>query len=74
VGSRARERRVFGVDVAFGVCVIILRVAAARLGTTYEAVNVWFFCVVWPLFTMALIGVVVHQRRRLRRLRAPTSS
>jgi hypothetical protein len=64
--------RYSAVEVAFGACVIALRVAATSLGTTYEAVNVWFFCVIWPLFTLALLGVIVRQRRQLRRLRAAT--
>jgi hypothetical protein len=41
---------------------------AALFGTTYEAINVWIFCVLWPLFTAALVVVVVLQRRRIRQL------
>ena len=38
-------------------------------GTTYEAVNVWIFCVIWPLLTLGLVAVVIWQRKMIRRLR-----
>lgn len=36
---------------------------------TYEEVNVWVFCVIWPLITVGLIAVVIVQRKQLRRAR-----
>jgi hypothetical protein len=52
----------------FDLCVELLVWLAALFGTTYEAINVWIFCVLWPLFTAALVVVVVLQRRRIRQL------
>lgn len=46
----------------FLLCVAILLWMAKLLGTTYEAVNVWFFCVIWPAFTLVLIAIVIWQR------------
>lgn len=36
------------IDLIFYFCVDLLRIAAAMLGTTYEAVNVWLFVVLLP--------------------------
>ena len=46
-------------DYIFEKCVVLLHWLARKCGTTYEAINVWIFCIIWPLFTMALIGWVV---------------
>lgn len=53
---------------AFDWCVQLLEWLAAKLGTTYEAVNVWVFCVIWPTVTLALILLVLYQRATIRRL------
>jgi hypothetical protein len=56
------------VDAIFDLCVLVLVVLAEWLGITYEAINVWFFVVIWPIFTLALIAVVVWQRLKIRKL------
>ena len=56
------------VDVTFDLCVLVLVVLAEWLGITYEAINVWFFVVIWPIFTLALIAVVVWQQLKIRKL------
>lgn len=56
-------------DAIFNLCVWLLHQLADLLGTSYQAVNVWIFVVLWPLFTLALIGVVILQRLEIRRLR-----
>jgi len=53
----------------FNWCVDILNWLAAKVGMTYEEVNVWVFCVIWPLITVGLIAVVIVQRKQLRRAR-----
>ena len=47
------------IDKIFIACVDLLEWLAKKLGTTYNAVNVWIFCVIWPLITLALIVTVV---------------
>jgi hypothetical protein len=37
-------------------------------GTTYKAINVWIFVVIWPAFTVALITVLVWQQLKIRQL------
>lgn len=41
---------------------------ARFFGTSYNAINIWIFCVIWPLVTLALIVIVIFQFRKLRRL------
>jgi hypothetical protein len=38
-------------DKLFWLCVNILHWLAAKCGTTYEAVDVWIFCISWPALT-----------------------
>lgn len=57
------------IDVIFDLCVQLLQHLAAICGTTYNAVNVWIFCVIWPVFTLGLIWRVVCQRAELQLLR-----
>lgn len=56
------------IDAIFQFCVALLIGLAHRLDTSYAAVNVWIFCVLWPLFTLVLIGLVLWQRRTIQRL------
>ena len=56
------------VDGVFDWCVDLLLAAAARLGVSYNAINVWVFCIIWPVLTLLLIAVVLYQRARIRRL------
>jgi hypothetical protein len=56
------------IDMVFNWCVDLLSAAASRLGISYNEINVWVFCVVWPLLTIALVGAVIAQRRRIRSL------
>jgi hypothetical protein len=51
----------------FDLCVRFLLWLADLLGVTYETINVWIFCVIWPIFTMFLIGVVVWQWLHIRK-------
>lgn len=53
----------------FQFCVYVLMMLAEWFGTTYERINVWVFCVIWPVFTLVLIGLVIRQRILIRRLR-----
>jgi hypothetical protein len=56
------------IDAIFDLGVWLLHWLADLLGMTYQAVNVWVFVVIWPLFTLALLAVVIAQQMRIRRL------
>ena len=55
------------IDWVFDHCVVLLQFCASKLGITYEAINVWFFCLLWPLLTTILVMIIIYQRRLLRR-------
>jgi hypothetical protein len=55
-------------EAIFDWCVYVLVLLADRLGMTYQAVNVWLFVFIWPALTLVLIGLVVFQWVRIRRL------
>ena len=46
-------------DKLFVACVIFLLYLADKLGTTYRAINVWIFCIIWPIITISLIIAVL---------------
>lgn len=46
-------------DKIFHKCVRLLEKAAAGVGVTYESINVWVFCVIWPLVTAGLIVLLI---------------
>ena len=45
-------------DKVFYGCVNLLHYIANKLGMTYNQINVWIFCVIWPAITIALIIMV----------------
>jgi hypothetical protein len=55
------------IDRIFDGCVWLLLACGRATGLGYRAINVWVFCVIWPLVTLALLAIVFVQRRRLRR-------
>ena len=55
-------------DQIFDWCVTVLVYWANRIGITYKEINVWVFVIVWPLFTLILIGIIVAQSRTIRKL------
>ena len=46
-------------DNVFDWSVIALVECAKLLGITYKEINVWLFCVAWPLVTLAMVAVIV---------------
>ena len=56
------------INPIFDWCVHFLATLAGQLGMTYKAINVWVFVILWPIFTLFLIGLVVAQHQKIRRL------
>ena len=48
------------IDKIFMLCVHLLQWLADKLGMTYNEVNVWIFCVIWPIITLVSIGLNVY--------------
>ena len=59
---------IYWVDVIFNICVKFLYDAAAILGITYEEINVWLFCVIWPIVTIYMSYEIIKLRLRIARL------
>ena len=57
------------IDSVFDLCVRLLLWLADLLGVSYNEINVWFFCVIWPVFTLTLVGLVVCQWVKIRKLK-----
>ena len=58
------------IDITFNWSVIALYDVAGWFNITYEEINVWLFCVAWPILTLLLMYAVfflVRQNRQLRR-------
>jgi len=57
------------IDTIFDCAVIALYQVAGLMGITYEEINVWLFCVAWPVVTVLLAYVALSLFRQNRRLR-----
>jgi len=57
------------IDGLFDWCVDLLLWGADLLGMSYNEINIWIFCVLWPLLTIVLVGLAVYQWRVIRNLR-----
>ena len=56
------------INIVFNWSVAALRYCASALGMSYQELNVLFFCVLWPLVTVLMMGVIVKQWRGRRHL------
>ena len=54
------------IDAVFNLAVRALYQLAEVLGMTYEEINVWLFCILWPLLTTAQTLAIIYLWRRLR--------
>jgi len=50
-------------------CVDILELYAKKLGITYEAINVWIFCIIEPIVFLLMLAIILRQASRLRSLK-----
>ena len=57
------------INFIFHSSVDALILLARLLGMTYEEINVWLFCVVWPILTFLLMYAVYFLERQNRELR-----
>ncbi len=57
------------IDTIFNWAVYALVWLAQLLGISYEEINVWLFCVAWPLVTVLLVAIIWKQRRELKSIK-----
>ncbi len=53
------------IDQTFNFCVKLLFDIAEIFGITYEEINVWIFCVIWPIASLVLFAEVIRLRLKL---------
>ena len=53
----------------FNWCMELLQWGAQKLGTTYEVINVWIFCIIEPILFLGILIFLVFQRRKIKRLK-----
>ena len=46
-------------ETLFSACVDLLKWIAECLNTTYVKVNVWIFCIMWPLYTIIITWIAL---------------
>ena len=56
------NRGIYWIDLVYDFCVRLLIDTARFLGITYEEINVWVFCVMWPLLSLVLFAEVIRLR------------
>ena len=57
------------IDFTFNTAVRWLYTWAKVLGISYEEINVWVFCIAWPLLTLAMmvwVFLLIKENRRIR--------
>ena len=50
------------IDTIFNFCVRLLYDLANILGISYEEINVWLFCIIWPFLSLVLFAEVMRLR------------
>ena len=53
------------IDEIFNFCVYLLYDLAKFLNITYEEINVWLFCVIWPILTLILFAEIIRLRVKI---------
>jgi hypothetical protein len=57
------------IDTLFDLCVRILIWLASLFGVSYNEINIWIFCIIWPIATLILIGLIIGQWIKIRKLK-----
>ena len=53
------------INESFNFCVRLLYDISGILGISYEEINVWLFCIIWPIASLLLFAEVVRLRLKL---------
>ena len=57
------------INTIFDACVDLLLWGGDLIGMTYYEINVWFFCIIWPVFTFGLMivsGLLFFKLKKLK--------
>ncbi len=53
------------IDFTFDFCVQLLFDAADLIGISYEEINVWLFCIIWPILSLIMFAEIIRLRLKL---------
>ena len=53
------------IDETFDFCVKLLFDVADLMNITYEEINVWIFCVIWPILTLIMFAEILRLRFKI---------
>ena len=53
------------IDKTFDFCVQLLFDVADIIGISYEEINVWIFCVIWPILTLIMFAEILRLRLKI---------
>ncbi len=45
------------IDLLFSLCVNFLLLVGKRVGMSYNEINIWIFCIIWPVLTLISIAL-----------------
>ncbi len=45
------------IDQLFSLCVNFLLLVGKRVGMSYNEINIWIFCIIWPVLTLISISL-----------------
>ena len=57
---------IYWIDETFNFCVILLYDVATFLGISYEEINVWLFCLIWPILTLIMFAEILRLRLKIK--------
>ncbi len=53
------------INQVFDFCVQLLIDIAKFIGISYEEINVWIFCVIWPILTLVMFAEILRLRLKI---------
>ena len=62
------------INELFALCVNILKVGATKFHITYEAINIYIFCVVGPIIFSVMIFMLIRQYIKIIKLTTTTKT
>lgn len=48
-------------DQMFSLCVNFLLLVGKRVGMSYNEINIWIFCIIWPAITLLSVALNILQ-------------
>ena len=56
---------IYWIDVIYDFCVRLLIDTARMFGISYEEINVYLFCIIWPILSLIMFAEIIRLRLKL---------